>query len=66
MHLRAAFLVPLLLLAACGGKNDTPGAAAVNDVGAKASADVDAAMADALRTRTAPPAAAPSTAPARP
>jgi hypothetical protein len=47
----------LLLLAACGGSDEKAGSAGTGAVAAKAVADVDAAMADAQRTRTAPPAA---------
>jgi hypothetical protein len=57
MSIRSISLVLLLLVAACGGKETPPGSEGTEAVAAKAVADVDAAMADALRTRTAPPAA---------
>ena len=53
MLIRVPVLTTLLLLAACGGSNDHGNNAPKNDVAAKASADVDAAMADALRTQDA-------------
>lgn len=62
MLVRALVLTPMLVLAACGGNSDTGPAATSNDIAAKANADVDAAMADAQRSRVAPPATA---APAR-
>lgn len=55
MLIRAASLALFLFVAACGGSDETPGSAGTGDVAAKAVADVDAAMADAQRTRTAPP-----------
>jgi hypothetical protein len=57
MSIRAASLVLFLFVSACGGSEETPGSAGTGDVAAKAVADVDAAMADAQRTRTAPPGA---------
>lgn len=54
--MRAATIVLLLLVAGCGGSDETPGSEGTEGIGNKAVADVDAAMADALRTRTAPPA----------
>jgi hypothetical protein len=47
-------LLALLLLAGCGGSDDTKGSTGTDPVAAKAVADVDAAMADAQRTRPAP------------
>lgn len=57
MKFRVIALVPLVQLAACGGA-DTTSKVPTNDVAAKAVADVDAAMADAQRTRVAGPPAA--------
>lgn len=57
---RAALFSCLLVLAACGGSNDETATADANDVGAKAVADVDAAMAETLRAEAAPAAAAPA------
>jgi len=54
--MRAATITLLLLVAGCGGSDETPGSEGTEAIGNKAVADVDAAMADALRTRTAPPA----------
>lgn len=56
MAVRVAPLALLLLVAACGGSEEKAGSAGTNVVADKAVADVDAAMADALRTRTEPPA----------
>lgn len=53
MLTRFTLLMPLLLLGACGG-GDTTDSAAPNDVGAKAIADVDAAMAETLRAERPP------------
>jgi hypothetical protein len=58
MSMRLASLALLLLVTGCGGSDDTPGSEGTEAVTNKAVADVDAAMADALRARTAPPAAA--------
>jgi hypothetical protein len=55
MLIRAASLALLLFAAACGGSDEKAGNAGTGEVAAKAVADVDAAMADAQRTRTAPP-----------
>lgn len=55
MLIRAATLALFLFVAACGGSSEKAGSAGTSDVAAKAVADVDAAMADAQRTRTAPP-----------
>lgn len=55
MMFRFAPLALLLLATACGGNDDTAGSAGTGNVGAKAVGDVDAAMADAQRSRTAPP-----------
>ncbi len=52
---RTASLALFLLAAACGGSDEKAGSAGTGEVAAKAVADVDAAMADAQRTRTAPP-----------
>lgn len=60
--MRAASFALLLLVTGCGGSDETPGSEGTEAVANKAVADVDAATADALRTRTAPPAAAPSAA----
>lgn len=64
MMFRLAPLALLLLIAACSGNDEATGSAGTGPVAAKAVADVDAAMADALRTRTAPPARTPAAAPA--
>ena len=50
-----------LLVAACGGSDEPAGTPATGTVTAKAVADVDGAMADAQRSRTAPPATAAAT-----
>jgi hypothetical protein len=55
MMFRLAPLALLLLAAGCGGTDETAGSAGTGNVAAKAVGDVDAAMADAQRTRTAPP-----------
>ncbi len=55
MMFRLAPLFALLLVAGCGNSDATPGSAGTGEVADKAVADVDAAMADAQRTRTAPP-----------
>jgi hypothetical protein len=53
-------VLALVLLAGCGGSSDTAGSADSSKVADKAVADVDAAMADAQRTRIAPPATPPA------
>jgi hypothetical protein len=53
MMTRAGILAALLWLAACGGSADGTANADANDVGAKAVADVDAAMAETLRAEPA-------------
>jgi hypothetical protein len=53
MLIRAGILASLLLLSACGGADDGSARADANDVGAKAVADVDAAMAETLRAEPA-------------
>lgn len=57
MLIRAVSLALFLFAAGCGGSDEKPGSAGTSEVATKAVADVDAAMADAQRTRTAPPAA---------
>jgi hypothetical protein len=57
---RAAVFAALLMLAACGGADGEATPADGNDVGAKAVADVDAAMAETLRAKAPPAAAAPA------
>ena len=50
MHFRGAILLSMLMLTACGSNGDRSATAdtiAPNDAGAKAVADVDAAMAEA-------------------
>ena len=65
MLLRAMIMTILLFVAACGG-DAAPGSAGTGAMAEKAVADVDAAMADAQRSRVAAPAAAPQTSENRP